>query len=164
MPKAIRTTRLDLKPLGEHNDSFILELLNTDGWLQFIGDRNIQSLEDARKYIHTIQSTAHIDYWVVYRLEDRKRIGIITHIQRDYLPGPDIGFAFLDAYKGFGYAYEGASAIIGRSADTLYAIINPANKRSEKLLRKLGFVFERERVSDEKSDHIYAYQRDLKIL
>jgi len=31
--------------------AFILELLNTPGWLQFIGDRNIRNLEDAHNYL-----------------------------------------------------------------------------------------------------------------
>jgi RimJ/RimL family protein N-acetyltransferase len=41
------TERLLLRPFNTDDAPFILELVNSPGWLQFIGDRNIHSIEDA---------------------------------------------------------------------------------------------------------------------
>jgi len=158
MSTTINTKRLYLRPLYKHDSSFILELMNTEGWLRFIGDRNIRSTDDAEKYIATIQAAPGITYQVVCRQEDNRAIGIITRIQRDYLPGPDIGFAFLDAYEGHGYAFEAASAVMAQLQGALYAIIDPLNGRSEKLLRRLSFNFDRERDGANGTDHIYSYR------
>lgn len=75
-------------------------------------------------------------------------IGICGLIKRDFLEDVDIGFAFLPQFRGKGYAYESASAVMayGKSAfslNRLVAIISPDNYDSTKLLEKLGFNFER---------------------
>src|ERR1051325_5804180 len=45
------TARLKLRELGADDAAFILELVNEPGWLRFVGDRNVHSLDDARGYI-----------------------------------------------------------------------------------------------------------------
>ena len=47
----IETDRLLIRPLSIVDDDFILELVNSEGWLRFIGDREVGSIEDARAYI-----------------------------------------------------------------------------------------------------------------
>ena len=42
------TDRLLLDSLTPDDTEFILELVNTAGWLRFIGDRNIRTVDDAR--------------------------------------------------------------------------------------------------------------------
>ncbi len=49
-----KTKRLTLRKLGKEDCSFILELVNSDGWLEFIGDRNVRSENDSLKYIESI--------------------------------------------------------------------------------------------------------------
>jgi len=158
MSRTIDTERLYLRPLYKNDNNFILELMNTAGWLRFIGDRNIRTTDDAEKYIATVQASPGITYHVVCRHNDNRAIGIITSIQRDYLPGPDIGFAFLDAYEGYGYAFEAAGAVMAQLQGALYAIIDPLNRRSEKLLRRLGFNFDRVMDRENGTDHIYIYR------
>jgi len=48
--REIRTPRLVLRLLRETDAEFILQLLNEPGWLRYIGDRNIRSPADARRY------------------------------------------------------------------------------------------------------------------
>lgn len=50
----INTNRLLIKPLSENDKQFIFELLNTDGWIKYIGNRNIGSEADATAYIKKI--------------------------------------------------------------------------------------------------------------
>jgi len=49
--KIFETERLLLKPTQLEDASFIFELLNSPGWLENIGNRNIGSLEEAKEYI-----------------------------------------------------------------------------------------------------------------
>jgi ribosomal-protein-alanine N-acetyltransferase len=159
MPETFRTERLQFLPLSHEDDHFILELLNTDGWIRFIGDRNVHTLEEAGDYITKILGSTNVKYWVVRRHDDPRQLGVVTRIQRDFLPGPDIGFAFLDGHRGAGYAFEGASALLNHYAGTFYAILNPENDRSINLLRKLGFTYLEERKKEDGLSHIYIRQQ-----
>ena len=49
--RSFETERLLLKPSTEEDAAFVLELLNTPKWLQFIGDRKVHTLEAAKEYI-----------------------------------------------------------------------------------------------------------------
>jgi RimJ/RimL family protein N-acetyltransferase len=76
-------------------------------------------------------------------------IGICGLLQRDSLPDPDLGFAFLPGYRGRGYALEAAEAVLHHGFSTLektriVAIVNSTNQASVRLLEKLGFNLDRE--------------------
>ncbi len=111
MKTIYKTDRLLLKKLKPGDAHFIFELVNSPGWIKFIGDRNIKTMEDAGKYIRRILSDGLIHYWVVYLQEPQMAIGLITFIKRSYLDHSDIGFAFLPAHAKQGYAFEAAYAV-----------------------------------------------------
>ena len=67
---SILTDRLMLEKLKVNDDDFILALVNSKGWIENIGDRNIYSKEDAIEYINKILWTENFIYWVV-----RSKIG-----------------------------------------------------------------------------------------
>ena len=143
------TDRLFIEPLTFNDTAFILELVNTEGWLTFIGNRNVHSEMDAREYIQKIMDNSNTDYSLVKRKKDQTKIGIITFIQRDYLDHPDIGFAFLPAYSNKGYAYEATKAVLKNLIETnnlahILATTIPENLHSIKLLKKLGLSYEKE--------------------
>ena len=155
------TDRLLLSPISENDTLFMLELVNTPGWLRFIGDRNVHSEADALAYIHKIDSLTDVHYWVVKRKSDSTSLGVVTFIKRFYLPHFDIGFAFLPQYAGHGYAYEASAALMQHlQQDPLYqnilATTLPENDSSIKLLQKLGMHFEREIEADNLQLHVYA--------
>ncbi len=140
-----KSDRLVLKPLSDDDELFILELLNTEGWLNFIGDRNVTDESDASEYIEKIISEENVTYWVVHQLDDTK-IGVITLIKRAHLPYPDIGFAFLPSAKGNGYAYEASKTVLEHVEKTtdyeaILASTIPRNSRSIRLIEKLGLTF-----------------------
>lgn len=91
----IDTERLKITPLLEKDAAFIVELLNTEGWIKNIGDRNIRSEKDAKEYIQKKTNNLHITYWTVKLKHERLPIGLVTIIKRDYLQFNDVGFAFL---------------------------------------------------------------------
>lgn len=142
----METNRLILNKLTSENAAFILSLVNTPGWIRFIGDRNIHNVQDALHYINRINNNPDIIYWVVSLKHDRTSTGIITFIKRDYLDFHDIGFAFLPEFYGQGYAFEASTIVLEylrRSThhETILATTIPSNEKSIKLLEKLSFRF-----------------------
>jgi ribosomal-protein-alanine N-acetyltransferase len=163
----LTTDRLFLNALAVEDHGFIQELVNTDGWLQFIGDRNIHSKEAAVNYINKVNSSQNIKYLVVRLTVSQTPIGIISFIKRDYLEHFDIGFAFLPQYNGKGYAYEAAKAVlttIGSMPEhpTVLATTIPDNERSIKLLNRLGLHFEK--VMEVEGEILYVYSSISKTL
>lgn len=157
----INTTWLFIEPLSEKDASFIFELLNTDGWIKYIGNRNINSRTDAITYIQKINENPDITYWTVTLKETRAPIGLITLIKRDYLNFNDIGFAFLPAFSQKGYAYEAAKAVLHnlaehRMIENILAITLPENKSSIKLIEKLGLKFEKTIEHDNEKLQLYS--------
>jgi len=47
----LETKRLCLRELVLEDSPLIIELLNSPGWLQYIGDRNVKTQEQAREYL-----------------------------------------------------------------------------------------------------------------
>jgi RimJ/RimL family protein N-acetyltransferase len=155
------TSRLQLNPLNLSEVDFIHELVNSPGWLQFIGDRQVHNTEDAHQYIKKILERTDVWYWVVYIKETNTPIGVITFIQRNYLDYPDLGFAFLPTYTQQGYAYEAAEVVLndllhsGRYHQILATTL-PANLNSIRLLTRLGFIFSHEFEHDNQTLYLYA--------
>jgi RimJ/RimL family protein N-acetyltransferase len=163
--ETIETERLTLAEVDFTHTSFIFELLNTPGWLAFIGDRNIQSLEDASNYVQKIQDSEVINYWVASLKETGTPVGIVTYVKRDYLEHWDIGFAFLPQYAKQGYAYEAAKRILKEVlknpfSNRIVATVLKENIRSIKLLEKLGLTFQEEIHVDEKALLLYGESID----
>lgn len=150
-PPLISTDRLFIRKFDLNDAEFIYQLLNSEAWIKYIGNRNIRNLEDARNYIansplYFYQKFGFGPYLVA--LKDRyEPIGMCSLIKRDTLNDVDLGFAFLDPFIGKGYAYEASKAIIEFSEKTLalkklVAIALPDNTASLKLLEKLGFRYQ----------------------
>src|SRR5687768_16703613 len=51
MTYILETSRLRLRLLTYDDAAFIVRLMNTPGWLAFIGDRDVRSEEAARSYL-----------------------------------------------------------------------------------------------------------------
>jgi [ribosomal protein S5]-alanine N-acetyltransferase len=154
------TDRLLLEPLSENDDDFIVGLVNTGGWLRFIGNRNIHTKLDAVSYIKKVIGNQNIIYWTVKLKDAKSAIGIVTLIKRDYLEHKDIGFAFLPDFSNKGYAYEATGAVLTYLVkhDAITEILAetlPENVSSIKLLRKLGLQFEKEMEIENQILHIY---------
>ncbi|WP_410877539.1 GNAT family N-acetyltransferase [Myroides sp. DW712] len=142
----METERLSLTELHHHDHAFIIEIVNTPGWLKFIGNRNIYSALDAQHYIQNILDDTQFTFWVVRLKTNQTPLGLVSCIKRDYLDAHDIGFAFLPNHMNKGYAKEATTKIIAEfkrtaSHQKLYATTLPENKSSIKLLMRLGFTF-----------------------
>ncbi len=140
---------------------FIRALVNTKGWIEFIGERNVHSKEGAIKYVQELLNLPNLIYWVVREKVTQHSLGVVTIIKRSYLDHSDIGFAFMPQFSGSGYAFEAASALLLQARQypeyqTMLATIVPTNVKSIRLLTKLGFYFEREIVVEAETLHVYS--------
>lgn len=165
MQNTYHTNRLLLNKLSLGDSEFILELLNTPGWIQFIGDRNIRSKEGAAVYIEKINNNPNVTYWVVSTKTGQVPIGLVTLIKRDYLEHHDIGFAFLPQYNGKGYAKEASTEILLALAKDpahthIVAITLKENTGSIKLLEKIGLQFDKEVVDNGETLLLYSVRTD----
>jgi len=156
------TERLILRPSGLEDADLVLELLNTPKWLQFIGDRNVKTLEEARSYIETrmlpqLERLGYSNYTLV-RKSDGTLIGTCGLYDREGLEGIDIGFALLPQFEGRGYGFEAAErikkvAFEDFAIEQLQGITTKENIVSQKLLKKLGFnLVGTTRLPNEKED------------
>lgn len=148
-PFSIATGRLLIDPLGPNDKDFIFRLVNTEGWIRFIGNRNIHSPAEAAAYIQRILQNENMCYWIVKLKDSGEPIGLVTFIKRDYLEYRDIGFAFLPEHTRRGYAYEATIAVLNNlpadgKNERILATTIPENENSIKLLEKIGLRFERE--------------------
>lgn len=143
----LSTSRLTLRNLNENDAGFINRLYNTDGFLQFVGDKNIRSNIDAAVYLRStllpMHSTQNMGLLAV-ELKNHEPIGVCGLIDRDNLDGIDLGFGFFPEHHGKGYAKEAAIAVLEMAKDSLaltevVAITLETNKPCLKLLRSLGF-------------------------
>ena len=150
----LETDRLVLRRLTTDDAGFILDLLNQPSFLQFIGDKGVRTLAEARHYILTQPVASYERFGFGLYLTSLKdsgvRIGICGLIKRETLKDVDVGFAFLPQFWSQGYAFESASAVMayGRSVlgmNRIVAITSPDNCASIKVLEKIGLRFE-ERV------------------
>lgn len=164
--RVLETERLALRRLHERDDAFILELLNEPGWLRFIGDKGVKTLEDARRYIAqgpvAMYERVGFGLWLVERKADATPLGICGLIKRDGLDDVDIGFAFLERHGSQGYAWEAASACMGHARDVLHlprvvAITVADNHASIRLIEKLGLRFERTQTLPNSSEVLQLY-------
>ena len=153
MGLGLSTGRLLLRTLTGGDAEFILRLVNSSGWLTFIGDRHVADDAGAHAYIAKILGNKDVEYFVVTLRETRAPIGIITLIQREYLPHRDIGFAFLPEFEGKGYAREAAAAVLAKLVEQgmdarILATTMPTNRRSITLLEGLGLRLEQTFIHD----------------
>ena len=145
------TERLRVRWLTTGDSAFILELVNEPSWIQYIGEKNVKTLQDALRYIENgpvaMYKRAGFGLYMVELKENSAPIGICGLIKRETLKEVDLGFAFLPRFWRKGYAFESAAAVMSYGKTVLglrriVAILSRDNHRSSKLLEKLGFCFE----------------------
>jgi RimJ/RimL family protein N-acetyltransferase len=164
----LETDRLRLREFNFDDCLFIIELLNSQGWLKFIGDRNVRTTEQAKNYLANgpLKSYKAFGYGLsmVERKEDSVPLGMCGILNRDTLEYPDIGFAFLPEHNAKGYALEIVKAVLGYADEkielpVIAAIVVPSNGRSISLLEKTGFVFEKIISLPSSEEQLCLYKR-----
>jgi len=143
----IATKRLSLIRLSADDADFILELVNTDDWMKYIGDRNIKDRNQALEYIENGPKNSYERHgyglWGIKL--NQTLIGICGLLERADLEYADLGYALLPEYYQNGFMTESCRGVITYASRVLsmkylYAISDKNNNRSIHLLIKLGFI------------------------
>lgn len=147
MIHSIYTSRLAMHPLTSADVSFVLNLLNSEGWLKNIGDRGVKTEEQALEYIETKIQKMYRDKGLgtlkIVLRDSGIPIGVCGLIRRDGLEHTDIGFALLPEYSGKGFAKEAAEAVLEdairrKMITKIQGITLPSNQASIAVLKHLG--------------------------
>ena len=166
----IETERLRLREFDSTDGELIFELLNSPGWLKYIGSRSIATIEDAVNYIETKLQKGYRESGFGFYLVELKATGVKTGmcglVKREGLDDVDIGFALLPQYENKGYAYESSMAVIQYAKNKLKinklaAITMPSNLTSVKLLEKLGMKFDKKISLPGDPEELFLYKMEL---
>jgi len=158
--------QLILREAAPDDASFVLELVNTPGWLQYIGDRGVKSLDEAKKYIDerliSSYQTLGFGLMVITLNNENTPIGLCGLLKRKYLEYPDLGFAVLPDFEGKGYVTEASLKVLSHAfanlgLEQIHGITKEQNERSKKLLLRLGFQFDRKIKPESESHELLLY-------
>lgn len=142
------TERLQLRELTEADGAFYLAMLSDPDFKTHIADRGVRTLEQAVAHMQErvfASYDAHgFGMWLVSRKDDGEAVGMAGLVKRDFLRNVDVGYAFLPAGRGAGFATEAAAGVVAYAwrefgIKRLSAIVSPANGASVRVLERLGF-------------------------
>ena len=96
MHREFETERLLIRPTLEQDAELIYQLMNTPKFIKYVGDREINSIEDAKKYIQIkmlppLHTLGYSSYSLITKT-DGEKIGTCVLYDRDGIDGIDIGF------------------------------------------------------------------------
>ena len=166
----LETERLRLREFTLDDAEFIIELMNSPGWLKFIGDRNINNTDQAIAYLENgpIKSYREKGFglWLVETKDPERPIGMCGILKREHLINPDIGFAFLPVFTGKGFAFEAALATLNFAKQklnfkTIFGMTVSENDSSIRLLEKIGMRFTHTSCLSGNNEELLIYSSDL---
>ena len=162
--QTIHTARLVIRRFNLADGAFIVQLVNQPSWLQWIGNRNVHTLNDAETYLSSGPLSMYERYGVgLCGVElAGTLIGMAGLIKRSPEAEIDLGYAFLPEYWGQGYATEVAQALLNYAINTLklpriIATTQLENQQSIKVLERIGMQFEGIIHEGEKSLRLFGY-------
>ncbi|MCA0354095.1 MAG: GNAT family N-acetyltransferase [Chloroflexi bacterium] len=162
--QTIHTARLVIRRFRLADGAFIVQLVNQPSWLQWIGNRNVHTLNDAETYLSSGPLSMYERYGVgLCGVElAGTLIGMAGLIKRSPEAEIDLGYAFLPEYWGQGYATEVAQALLNYAINTLklpriIATTQLENQQSIKVLERIGMQFEGIIHEGEKSLRLFGY-------
>ncbi|MCE9678881.1 GNAT family N-acetyltransferase [Shewanella sp. AS1] len=158
-----QTQRLIVRRFTLTDGDFIVRLLNDSAFIRYIGDKGVRTPDDAINYLQTGPLASYRQHGfglsLVQLKESATPIGMCGLLKRNELQFPDLGFAFLPAFCGQGYAHEAAAEVLragvaDHKLERVQAVTLPDNLSSNRLLVKLGFDL----IG---SAHLYGSQNNL---
>lgn len=163
----IQTQRLQLRQITLDDAPFMLRIYNDPDFIANVADKGLRTVADVERYLTegTLKDYVERGFGLWLVLHQGEPIGSCGLLQRPFLTGPDIGYSFLPQARGQGFAREAAAACVEfaktHAIDTLWAMVNPDNGASVKLLQSLGFVASGSRLLEGESNAVNLYRLNL---
>lgn len=145
----IETERLILRPFTENDTEAVFNCCQNPNLGNNAGWKPHDTLEESLKILQTI-FIPQKDTWAITRKEDRLligAIGILPDPKRENSNAGMIGYWLDEAQWGKGYMSEAVCAVLDYGFNKLgltliSANCYPQNKRSQRVLEKMGFTYE----------------------
>jgi RimJ/RimL family protein N-acetyltransferase len=157
----IFTSRLRIIPFDLANQKhaeFLVQLWNTEDFINSCGRTSISTPEKASNFIRqrVLQQYSVNKYGMfLVSLKEGENtslspIGTVSLMKGAppdlHFLAPDIGFAVLPEHSGKGYAAEAAKGLLewartDRGVEAAFGFCDPSNRRSRKVLQKIGMEF-----------------------
>ena len=166
----LSTERLALYRFNLDDAAFAMALVNDPSFIQYIGDKGVRTLDDAREYLRKGPLASYerhgFGLFKVLRRADAEPVGMCGLLKRDTLDDVDLGYAFLPAFWSNGYALESVAGVLdyGRRQHQLtrvVAIVQTDNLPSIRVLERSRFAFERSIQLDLDAKPLHLFGRDL---
>lgn len=139
--------RLRLRPWTLEDGSLLAELSQDEGFREY-SNFDAMEAETARLFLEPRLERCRGGYGLWLALEQDQPVGTFQLLKQelDDRPGfwPEVGYRLRRSAWGRGLASEGARCLRDYAGsqlglERLYAFIDPANRRSQSVARKLGF-------------------------
>ena len=117
------------------------------------------------EFFNQVREQQQIGTWVITNKADGRFMGHCILAYREAFGEPELGYALGKAFWGKGYATETARAVARygfeqANAARMFAVVFPANEPSWRILKALGFVYEKDVTHYNLPLAYYALRRD----
>jgi RimJ/RimL family protein N-acetyltransferase len=146
--KALVTSRLEVRPPREADRARLVELWCDADFMVFSSEPKTEE-EANRRFDHMIATCQAISFAKQPIIERSSGIVIgytgVDHFTFEGQARLEWGYRLVHEARGMGYATEASRALLARAHESfsgeLVAMIDPANRASQNVCRKLGFDF-----------------------
>ena len=145
----LETERLILRPITDNDDEAIFAYSKNANVGPNAGWKPHESIEETRDIIKSVFLGKESVFGIVLKESNVLigSIGLIEDSKRDNDKVKMLGYAIGEEYWGNGYVTEAAITVIAHgfrdlNLDLISAYCYPFNKRSKRVLEKLGFEYE----------------------
>jgi RimJ/RimL family protein N-acetyltransferase len=161
----LETERLIIRSWSEADIDRYAEMVGKASVMRYIGDGQTQDRDAARTFIAGEMEGERQErpiFWAVESKATNELIGFCgfgrSHDEAD------MGWRYDDRYWGMGYGYEAAAAVLAYAVERfgfarIISRADPDNLGSIKIMKKLGFTFEKEVTNGVIRRVVYAYSR-----
>jgi RimJ/RimL family protein N-acetyltransferase len=148
LEKTLVTPRLEVRPPRELDRVRFVELFCNDDFMIFSGQ--VLTEEAAHGRFDHMLAMCEVIPFAKQSIVERASGLVVGYTGVDYFTFEDEerlewGYRLVPESRGLGYATEASQALLARARETfsgeLLAIIDPANRASQNVCRKLGFAF-----------------------
>lgn len=156
MAHLIETQRLFLRPWNSDDAKDLVKLCHREGLCDFTSGTYLDmTLEKALIFIEKEKNRhqeSKVGRFAVF-LKSGELVGVsgLFEMTNEYEGSFEINYRFPKEYWGQGYGTEVANGILKYAKATLnikelFAVVDPANSRSQRVLKKIGMQFHAERT------------------
>ncbi len=150
MTFSLETERLVMRPKTLDDLPFMHRLLSDPAVMRYMGDGRPRSLETVRELVlrHLEHQRVHgFSLWLVSERAGAEPIGDCGIMPLDGGPEIEVGYRFVPAAWGRGYATEAAAAALRygfdvAGLDEIVAVAYPENTASRRVMEKIGMTYD----------------------